>query len=202
MAQDPRDGLPPIIDPVFIWQTPAEWLMPSATQDRMTAMSSSIFAVCGMSSEAHVPALPCCFQVLGHPKSGEPLSPIEVMTLPKLSGSFLPASLLSRGLGSNKSIWLGPPSMNRKMTDLALPKWWGILDERGLEMIASVAVDFAAKRELRARAPNPEPAWASHCLREEGESRKFEKLWSCSMFIWPSRLARCLVGLFNIQKFA
>ena len=149
-----------------------------------------------------MPALPCCFQTLGQPKSGDLLSPMEVMTLPKLSGRGLPASLLSKGLGSNKSIWLGPPSMKRKITDLALAKCWGILEESGFEMIESLAVEFSAKRELRARAPNPEPAWASHCLREEGVFRKVEKFCLCDMLIWPSKLIRCLVGLFHIQKFA
>jgi hypothetical protein len=31
-----------------------------------------------------------------------------------------PCSRSRRGLGSNVSTWLGPPSMNRKMTDRAL----------------------------------------------------------------------------------
>jgi hypothetical protein len=48
--------------------------------------------------------------------------------------------------------------MKRKITDLALAKCWGILEESGFEMIVSLAVEFSAKRELRARAPNPEPA--------------------------------------------
>ncbi len=37
-----------------------------------------------------------------------PASPIAVMTLPKLAGIGLPASLLSSGLGSKRSMWLGP----------------------------------------------------------------------------------------------
>ena len=35
-------GRPASTEPVFIWQTPPEWLMPSATQERITAMSSAI----------------------------------------------------------------------------------------------------------------------------------------------------------------
>ena len=38
---------------------------------------------------------------------------------PKESGIGLPASLSSAGFGSNKSMWLGPPSMNSQITDLA-----------------------------------------------------------------------------------
>ena len=37
-----------------------------------------------------------------------------------LSGSFCPCSSLSLGLGSNRSSWLGAPSLNRKMQALAL----------------------------------------------------------------------------------
>jgi hypothetical protein len=66
--------------------------------------------------------------------------------------------------------------MKRKITDLALAKCWGILEESGFGIVVSLAVEFSAKRELRARAPNPEPAWASHCLLEEGEFRRVEKL--------------------------
>ena len=36
-----------------------------------------------------------------------------------------PLSALSRGLWSNISSWLGPPAMKRKITDLALGRWWG-----------------------------------------------------------------------------
>ena len=35
-------------------------------------------------------------------------------------GSGLPLHFCSSGLGSNRSIWLGPPSMNMKMTFFAL----------------------------------------------------------------------------------
>jgi molybdopterin/thiamine biosynthesis adenylyltransferase len=48
-------------------------------------------------------------------------SPIAVITLPKLDGSCRPLSWLRRGLGSKVSRWLGPPSMNRKITRLAVP---------------------------------------------------------------------------------
>ena len=40
--------------------------------------------------------------------------------LPKLGGRGWPSSVFRTGLGSNRSIWLGPPVMNRKMHRLAL----------------------------------------------------------------------------------
>src|SRR3954462_4385935 len=82
-TQLPRDGRPPRIEPVFIWQTPAEWLMPSAQHERMTARSSTWRDRCGSQSETHVPLSPCCFHVRLDASSGAPASPIAVMTLPK-----------------------------------------------------------------------------------------------------------------------
>ena len=52
--------------------------------------------------------------------SGDPASPIGVITGWKLAGNGFPASSLSLGFGSNRSRLLGPPSMNRKITLLAL----------------------------------------------------------------------------------
>src|SRR3954471_16382370 len=94
--------------------------MPLAQQDRMTARSSAHPAMFGSQSEIQRPPWPCCFHSRLQPRIGEPYSPIAVMTLAKLSGIGLPASLFTIGLGSNKSIWLGPPSMKRKMTLFAL----------------------------------------------------------------------------------
>src|SRR5688500_10037904 len=115
----PSDGRPARTEPVFIWHTPPEWLMPSETHERMTAMSSAISAWCGIQSLIHRPLLPCCFQVRWSGNIGALYSPIAVITGLKLSGSGFPAYLRMAGLGSNRSMWLGPPSMNRKMTLLA-----------------------------------------------------------------------------------
>ena len=46
-------------------------------------------------------------------------------------GSGLPCHFCSSGLGSNRSIWLGPPSMNRKMTFFALGAKCGFLGASG-----------------------------------------------------------------------
>src|ERR1043166_831423 len=93
--------------------------MPSAQHERITAMSSTHSAVCGSQSETQMPLWPCCFHARFEPSSGELCSPIEVSTLPKLSGKRWPASSLSFGFGSKRSMWLGPPSMKRKITLLA-----------------------------------------------------------------------------------
>ena len=46
-------------------------------------------------------------------------------------GSGLPSSLVSAGLGSKRSSWLGAPAMNRWITRLALGAKWGDLGARG-----------------------------------------------------------------------
>ena len=53
---------------MFIWQTPPEWFMPSAQQERITAMSSTHWAVCGSQSLTHVPRLPV---LLPRPLAGQ-----------------------------------------------------------------------------------------------------------------------------------
>src|SRR3954470_21871810 len=63
VAHAPSDGRPARIDPVFIWQMPAEWLMPSAQQERITARSWAQVAMCGSHSLTHSPDWPCRFHV-------------------------------------------------------------------------------------------------------------------------------------------
>src|SRR5260221_9424351 len=100
----PSEGRPARIEPVFIWHTPPEWLIPSAMHERITAISSTICAVCGNQSDTHSPLCPCRFHCRFEANNGDPDSPIAVITLPKLGGNGLPARSASRGLGSNKSI--------------------------------------------------------------------------------------------------
>jgi len=89
---------------VFIWQTPPEWLMPLVQQERITARSSTHPAVCGSQSLTQAPLWPCRFHVRGLASSGDSVSPIAVIGRLKLSGIRCPASLLSSGLGSNRSM--------------------------------------------------------------------------------------------------
>ena len=68
-----------------------------------------------------MPLWPYCFQLRREAIRVLLPVPREVCEgLPMESGIGLPASLVSSGLGSNRSTWLGPPSMNSKMTDLAV----------------------------------------------------------------------------------
>ena len=101
---------------MFIWQTPPTWFSPLDQHERITARSSTQVAMCGSQSETQIPLWPCCFHFRREARSGARPSPIGVITGLKLGGSGLPARRLSSGLGSNVSMWLGPPSMNRKIT--------------------------------------------------------------------------------------
>ncbi len=105
---------------MFIWQTPPTWFRPLDQHERITARSSTQVAMWGSQSETQSPLWPCCFHFRFEASTGEWNSPIGVITGLKLGGSGLPASWLSAGLGSNRSMWLGPPSMNRKITLLAV----------------------------------------------------------------------------------
>ena len=51
--------------------------------------------------------------------------------LPNDSGIGLPAQLVELGLGVEQVEWLGPPSMNRKMTDFAVGAWCGVFGASG-----------------------------------------------------------------------
>ena len=104
---------------MFIWQTEPTWFNPSAHIERMTHRSSACSAMCGCQSDTHVPDWPYCAELALVGRIVLSLVPIAVMTRRTTAGIGLPASLSSAGLGSYRSRWLGPPSMNRKMTRFA-----------------------------------------------------------------------------------
>src|SRR6185436_15608619 len=58
VTHEPSEGRPARVDPVFIWHTPPEWLMPSWTQERITARSSAHCATWGYQSEIQSPPFP------------------------------------------------------------------------------------------------------------------------------------------------
>src|SRR5262245_40820122 len=155
--------------PVFISQTLPTCVSPSAQQERMTVMSSTQVAISGSQSLTQMPDWPYCLNFRLLAMSGVPaVLPMAVSGRGKLAGSGWPASLLSVGLGSNRSRWLGPPSMKHQMTDLALAGNIGVFAASGLsEGAALAAADSAArtiedasrlKSDQRASAPKPPPA--------------------------------------------
>src|ERR1700722_771665 len=95
--------------------------MPSVQHDRITLMSSACLAKFGYQSETQMPACPYCLNV-------RLLGIIPFLDVPGMavnfgridSGKGCPASSTSFGFGSNRSTWLGPPSMNSQMMDFAV----------------------------------------------------------------------------------
>src|ERR1044072_1914134 len=85
----------------------------------MTAISSMHLAVCGNRSEASIPLSPYFRKVRLLPSSLAFGRTNWYFASPNSSGFFWPSSSLSSGLGSDESMWLGPPAMKRKMTDVA-----------------------------------------------------------------------------------
>src|SRR5262245_41841524 len=102
--------------------------------ERSMQMLSVWSAKRGIKSESSSPDLPCLENFLVLAKSG--VSPLVnwLTGLPKLSGSGLPCHLISSGFGSNRSTALGPPTMNMKITDLALGSWCGFFAASGLPL--------------------------------------------------------------------
>src|SRR5947209_4334671 len=97
-------------------------------------------------------------------------SPIARITGLNDDGSGFPARLSSSGLGSKVSTWLGPPSMKRKMTLLALGGWCGRREgvgsrESGVGEEARSGL-FDSSDES-AMAPKPVPALRSISRRVE-----------------------------------
>ncbi len=165
---------------MFIWQTPPTWFSPLDQHERITARSSAQVAICGSQSETQIPLWPCCFHFRCEARSGERPSPIGVMTGLKLGGNGWPASRFTSGLGSNVSIWLGPPSMNRKITLRAVAVRRHEADATTGDGVveADPAAASEASRSVKARAPNPAPAESSQSRRVSGVTR-----WGIGEFI-------------------
>src|SRR5262249_47169636 len=109
----------------------------------------------------------------------------------KLGGSGLPFHFTSSGLGSNRSTWLAPPNMKRKMTDFAFPSKWPGLAASGLFAGGRAGVGPAAKpsrarSQLSARAPQPPPALNRKSRREVASGK-----WPGEgVFLMPSSVTR------------
>src|SRR5258706_13768590 len=117
----------------------------------MMAMSSTQVATWGNSSLTSAPDCPYLRNANG---DGRTLSLILKTVVGGLNGRDCPLSFARRGFGSKVSIWDGPPSMNRKITDLALAAKWGDLGDRGLTP-AAPAARLAASSPARASPPKP-----------------------------------------------
>src|SRR6266446_9654067 len=75
---------------------------------------------------------------------------------PNSFGRGCPSSSLRSGLGSNVSMWLGPPDMKRKITDRALTGSGGNFGASGSGVAARS--DSSCSSDASARPPKPQKA--------------------------------------------
>ena len=109
----------------------------------------------GMKSENSVPLCPCGVKTRGLASTAAlGLVKARRRSLVSSGGSGLPCHFWSSGLGSKRSIWLGPPSMNMKMTFLALGAKCGL---RGASGFCSTAAARPSRSSICASAMVPMP---------------------------------------------
>src|SRR5215471_17033106 len=167
MVHDPILGKPGRMRPVINWYWAAECTTMSPWQERITARSSTQVAVWGKRSDTSMPACPYFLNVRLVPIRRASAVTNWYLASPNSVGRFWPSSLLRAGLGSNVSTWLGPPTMNRKITDFAFGAKCGVLAAKGLTRV------FAESSELSAIAPKP-------CAARERMSRRVTADRMCS----------------------
>ena len=120
---------------------------------RTKHMSSTHCDKCGNKSLTHIPLSPYCLKFQGELKIGVDPSVNWLPTFPKLSGNFWPSNFFSAGFGSNVSIWPGAPTINRKITRLALPAKCGCFEANGF--VAAPTPAALAIIACNAKAPKP-----------------------------------------------
>src|SRR4051812_44707967 len=130
-------------------------------------MSSTQHAISGSQSLTQAPDCPFRVKVrLLSSKFVNAVRPIAVTGRTKVPGSGLPPRRFNAGLGSNRSMWLGPPSKKHQMTDFAFGEKCG---ERAVLMrfISEAPPDASrASNDASASEPNPPPALARKSRRD------------------------------------
>ena len=112
---------------------------------------------------------------LSRPGAARGSRPWAVITGLKLGGNGWPASRFSSGLGSKVSRWLGPPSMNRKITLRAVAgrRQEAEIGEREPSGSAAAARHAPASPGAQAHQSRPRPGTASR-------SRERSQPWAVS----------------------
>src|SRR5580765_5398105 len=92
-------------------------------------------------------------------------------------------SSASFGFGSNVSIWLGPPSMNRQMQAFAWAAWWDDLGASGeVEVFSS-----AKSNEWSAAVPSERPSPYRKSRRLGGLQRIVQRTYRNSLEFMSTR---------------
>src|SRR5437016_4046127 len=125
-------------------------------------MSSAQVARPGRTSASSMPHWPDGRKTRGLPSTeAVGLMNASLRSLVSDGGSDLPFHFCKAGLGSNRSIWLGAPSMNRKMTFLALAGNCGARGSSG----SVAAWASVASRCASAILPMPMEVWRKKSRR-------------------------------------
>src|SRR5262249_51133486 len=153
------------------------WIGVPCRMLRMTQRSSTHLAVSGKISETSMPDRPCLANLYGDAK--RPLSGERAMrgtSLAMLSGTSLPSSFCSSGLGSQVSTCEGPPPMNRKMTRFAFPSsFWPTSVPSATS--SATSRPSSASSAVSARVPKPRQERRSTSRRESTGGPKLPQDW-------------------------
>src|SRR5258708_7639577 len=123
--------------------------------ERIRQISSAQEAVLAMKSEYSAPHWPYGLNSRGLARTAAVgLMKASLSWLVIDGGSGLPCHFFNSGLGSNRSTWLGAPSMNMKMTFLALAGSGGALGASG-SVRCDAALALPPSRSASAMAPRP-----------------------------------------------
>src|SRR5207247_1754880 len=138
-------------------------------------MSSAISRWCGNSSLMFMPTRPARANCRLQPSSLAS-GRMNANRRPAVNdaGTVCPLSRLSVGLGSKSSRWLGPPHMNRKITDLALAGKWPGWARSGLADGGFWAAASRSSSEARAMLPKPTEQSRKKWRRERASRRYSE----------------------------
>src|SRR5262245_14703233 len=124
--------------------------------DLTRVSSSAMPEVWGRSSESSIPAAPRGWNLKGDPSR----LPFWLWKwTSSWPGCGCPFRFASSGLGSNRSIWLGPPCWKRQITAFAFGGWCGGLGSRAERppVPAGVAPRRPSRPRRLERARNPSP---------------------------------------------
>src|SRR5580704_13380414 len=143
------DGRPGSLSPVLIMNSDGSWLGRSVYMERITQMSSMHSPTL---ENISLSSMPLCPNFLNS-KGDFSRLPVLRSVLRLGVGIGWPLYLVSIGLGSKVSTWLGPPLRNRKITRLALGAKCGGRTSSGLPRVSSAAPRMPPKPSM----PNPLP---------------------------------------------
>src|SRR3954451_2811403 len=120
--------------------------------DRTNAISSTQVAVCGNRLDTSRPHWPYFWKekALRRMRRGLANRFAWSVFFSLLQSITVLSNFSSAGLGSKESIWLTPPSIERKIHDFALGWWCGVFGASGLEVTV-------AARRMSASATLPTP---------------------------------------------